>query len=288
VALLSGPVSATVLLAVPVGLVLLAGSGRLWPSVAGAAALGLALGLPAGPGIAPAERGWALLAGAWLVVITGFAPRWPVFRRAFAATAAALATAAGVLAVTGGWPALWTAVERPLQRGMAAAMAMVREGGGELAARDATDAAMLRFAEGWTLVFPALLSLATLAALGLAAALLEHDGRRGVGSLREFRFDAGLVWFMIAGLAAMVLPLGVAAWRTGANVIAFMAGLYAVRGFAVVVALWAGAGPMVWVAGVVIGVLLYPLTLPATVVIGLGDTWLDLRARVRAARAKEE
>jgi hypothetical protein len=93
---------------------------------------------------------------------------------------------------------------------------------------------------------------------------------------------------MIAGLAAMVLPLGVAAWRTGANVIAFMAGLYAVRGFAVVVALWAGAGPMVWVAGVVIGVLLYPLTLPATVVIGLGDTWLDLRARVRAARAKEE
>jgi hypothetical protein len=277
-----------VLIAVPIGLSLLAVSGRLWPAAAGAAVLGLAVGWPGGVGLAPAERGWALLAGAWLVVLTGLAPGWPVLRRALVAVAATFATAAVILALTGGWPGLATALERPLERDIAGAMQFLRDGGGEIAARQAADAAMLRFAEGWRLVFPALLGLATLAALALAALLHEHERGRRVGPLREFRFDGALVWVLIAGLAAMALPLGMAAWRTGANVAAFMAGLYAVRGVAVIVTLWAGAAPVVWVAGIVACLLLYPLALPATVVIGLGDTWLDLRARLRAARANEE
>jgi len=291
VVLLSGPVSGTVLLAVPIGLLLFASSGRIWPMLAGAALLGLVIALPRGDpdGIASAERGWALLAGAWLLLLTALAPRWGVLRRALLATVGTAATAAAVLAVTGGWPALEAALDRRLHRTMAAAGALLRQGGGEIAAREAVDAALIDAARLQALIFPAALGLATLAALGLAAALHARGAnRRGFGRFREFRFGDGLVWVMVAGLAAVVLPLGAVVSRLGANAVAFMAGLYALRGLAVVVALWAGAGPIVWVAGAVIGVLLYPLAVPATVMIGLGDTWLDLRARARAARAKRE
>lgn len=301
--------SGTVLLAVPLGLLLVAATGRFWPAIAGAALLGLVFGgtllewiggvgafglaenLPLDPsrGLARAERGWALLAGAWLLVLTAAAPGWSVLRRALAATFAAAATAAGILAVTGGWPALETVLDRRLQRGIAAAGSVLRRGGGEIATREAADAVLLEAARLQSLIFPALLALGTLAALGLAAGLAARArGRRGFGAGRDFRFDDGWVWVLLGGLAAVALPLGAVASRLGANLIAFMAGLYALRGVAVIVALWAGASPLVWVAGGVIAVLLYPLTVPATVVIGLGDTWLDLRARAKAARANEE
>ncbi len=309
VALLSGPVSSTVLLAVPLGLLLGAATGRFWPAVAGAALLGLVFGgsllewsggvgpfglgegLPLAPseGLARAERGWALLAGAWLLVLTAVAPGWGILRRALAATFAAAASAAGILAVSGGWPPLQTVLDRRLQRGIAAAGSLLRRSGGEIATRDAADAVLLDAARLQSLIYPALLALATLAALGLAAGLAARArGRRGFGSLRDFRFGDGWVWLLLGGLTAVALPLGAVASRLGANLIAFMAGLYALRGVAVVVALWAGASPLVWVAGGVIAVLLYPLAVPATVMIGLGDTWLDLRARAKAARANEE
>lgn len=301
--------SGTVLLAVPLGLLLVAATGRFWPAVAGAALLGLVFGgtllewigqmgafglagdLPLAPtrGLARAERGWALLAGAWLLVLTAAAPGWGVLRRALAATFAAAATAAGILAVTGGWPALETVLDRRLQRGIAAAGSVLRRGGGEIATREAAGGVLLDAARLQSLIFPALLALGTLAALGLAAGLAARArGRRGFGAGRDFRFGDGWVWVLLGGLAAVALPLGAVASRLGANLIAFMAGLYALRGVAVVVALWAGASPLVWVAGGVIAVLLYPLAVPATVVIGLGDTWLDLRARAKAARANEE
>lgn len=290
VVLLSGPVSATALLAIPTGL-LLAASGRPAPALLGAGLLALALALPLGDpdGVGVAERGWALLAGAWLLVLTTLAPRWSVLRRALVATVGGAATAAAVLAVTGGSSALETALDRRLHRTIAVAGNLLRQGGGEIAAREAVDTALMDAARLQSLIFPAALALATLAALGLAGALHARSrSRRGFAPFGEFRFGDGLVWVMIAGLAALVLPLGAAVSRLGANLVAFMAGLYALRGLAVVVALWAGAGPLVWVAGVVIGVLLYPLAVPATVVIGLGDTWLDLRTRAKAARANEE
>ncbi len=292
VVLLSGPVSAAVLLAVPIGLLLLGASGRAGSALLGAGLLGVALALSAGAdpdGIRFAERGWALLAGAWLLVLTALAPSWSVLRRALVSTVGSAASAATVLGVSGGWPALEVALDRRLHRTIATAGALLRRGGGELAARDAVDAALLDAARLQSLIYPAALALATLAALGLAGALhARARSRAGFGLFREFRFGDGLVWVMIAGLAAVVLPLGAVASRLGANLVTFMAGLYALRGLAVVVALWAGAGPLVWLAGVAIGVLLYPLAVPATVMIGLGDTWLDLRARAKAARANEE
>ena len=170
-----------------------------------------------------------------------------------------------------------------------AAGALLRRGGGEIAAREAADAAFLEAVQLQTLIYPAALALATLAALALAVMLsADARGERGFGAFREFRFGPDLVWVLIAGLIGVVLPLGAVAFRVGANAIAFMAGLYALRGLAVVVALWSGASPTAWAIAVVLGVVLYPLAIPATVMIGFGDTWLDLRARWKAAKANEE
>ncbi|MEN8375848.1 MAG: hypothetical protein ABFS34_10410 [Gemmatimonadota bacterium] len=291
VMVLSGPVSGTVLLAVPLGLLLVVSPGRPLFALAGAVLLGVVLTapVPEADGLVRAERGWALLAGAWLLMVTAIAPRWGALRRALAATVGAAASAAVVLLSTGGWAPLEAALDRRLHRTMAAAGAFLRRGGGELATREAADAAFVGAARLQTLIFPAALALATLAALGLAAALhARNRQRQGFASLSEFRFGDGMVWVLIGGLAGTVLPLGEVVSRVGANMIAFMAGLYALRGIAVVVAIWAGAAPVVWVIGVVVAVLLYPFAVPATMMIGLGDTWLDLRARAKAARANEE
>lgn len=291
VALFSGPVSGAILMAVPLGVSLATASRRAAPSLAGAALVGVTVvGVVASAdGLLEAAFGWALLASAWLVLARAFLPRPTPLRVGLAATAGAVATAFAVLWATGGWPALQVALDRRLARSMMAAGALLRRGGGEIAAREAADAAFLEAVQLQTLIFPAALALATLAALALAVMLsADARGERGFGAFREFRFGPDLVWVLIAGLVGVVLPLGAVAFRVGANAIAFMAGLYALRGLAVVVALWSGASPTAWAIALVLGVVLYPLAIPATVMIGFGDTWLDLRARWKAAKANEE
>jgi hypothetical protein len=72
----------------------------------------------------------------------------------------------------------------------------------------------------------------------------------------------------------------------GRNLLLFMAGLYLLRGFAVFVFLLAGAPTMLTLLLVVMAVLLmYPMVLVAALLMGLGDTWFDVRARVAAARS---
>ena len=63
-----------------------------------------------------------------------------------------------------------------------------------------------------------------------------------------------------------------------------MGGLYALRGLAVFVFLVGGAPTLFTVIfGVLAAIFLYPLVLTAAVLVGLGDTWLDVRARAVAA-----
>jgi len=140
----------------------------------------------------------------------------------------------------------------------------------------------------WTL-FPALLGLRSLAALGLAA---WFAGRlRGPAApalrlrpLRDFRFNDQLVWLLIAGLALVALPLGAAATRAGYNALAFMAAMYAVRGVGIFVFLAGGAPTLLSVLfGAFALIFLYPLVLTAAVLLGLGDTWLDVRGRAALA-----
>ena len=132
-------------------------------------------------------------------------------------------------------------------------------------------------------LFPALLGLSSLAALGPAWWLyvrLAWDSDRALGPLQEFRFNDHLVWLFIAGLALLVLGLGEVGERTGTNTVVFMGALYALRGAAVVTFLTGGLSIMGSLF-LLIGLLFAgPLVIGGALIIGLGDTWFDVRTRV--------
>jgi hypothetical protein len=138
-------------------------------------------------------------------------------------------------------------------------------------------------------VYPAMLSLATVAALGVAWFGFERvSGRLGSpGPVREFRFSDHLIWLLIGGLCLLVLPLGGLAFRVGENATLFMGGLYLFRGAAILLWIGAAAATSVW-SGVLLSLaalLLYPVVLGTALVLGLSDTWIDLRARLSRARS---
>src|SRR5665647_1845904 len=89
-------------------------------------------------------------------------------------------------------------------------------------------------AERSAALFPALLALETLAALGLAWALYHRVGRARIGaplaSLRLFRFNDQFIWGLVGGLALLVVP-GLGPVRgLGANMLVFFGVLYGLRG----------------------------------------------------------
>lgn len=224
-----------------------------------------------------AERGWTLLLGAWFVVLVAMWPGRYFLPRGVAAVAAATVSAGLVLAVQrDGWEQVDWALSRMFRE--AAATFTAEFGGGGTA--EVVDV-MVRAADLQALLYPALLALGSLAALALAwwgyRRLVAGDSP--LRPLREFRFRDDMVWVLIGGLALVVLPLGGAALRTGWNVAAFMAALYALRGAGVLLALVGTPGPAAVVLAVLATLLLYPVVMLMTVLIGLTDTWLDLRAR---------
>ena len=131
------------------------------------------------------------------------------------------------------------------------------------------------------MLFPAFVALGTVSALGVAWWLyvwMGHDSGQGLLPLREFRFSDHLVWGFIGGLALLLLGMQRAGW----NAVLVMGALYALRGAAVVS--FFGVGQSFPSAVLVMfAVLLLPeAVLMAVLVIGLGDTWLDLRGKARA------
>ena len=232
-------------------------------------------------------RTWALLLGAFFLAVT-MTRRWGVFPRALTALAATLAAAVAWLLVTG----QGESVDALLRQHFHTVSTMAV---GDLAAR-APESGFLRDLSAatdrmavlqWTL-FPAILALQSLAALALASWWFARlrgvaDTTLGLRPLRQFRFNDQLVWLVVAGLALLLVPAGELATRIGWNVLLFMGSLYALRGAGVFVFL-AGGAPS-WFA-IVFGALallfLYPVVLTAAVLVGLGDTWLDVRGRAAA------
>jgi predicted membrane protein DUF2232 len=143
----------------------------------------------------------------------------------------------------------------------------------------------LRSAPEYAVVlFPAMLALESLAGLALAWAVYHRVGRTRLGpplsALRDFRFNDQLVWGLVAGLVLVVVPWFSKLSPAGANLLVFFGAIYALRGLGVglwflapgrvVMALLIGFSLFFWH---VLGVLALGL--------GLGDTWLDWRARAR-------
>jgi hypothetical protein len=133
------------------------------------------------------------------------------------------------------------------------------------------------------LVFPAMMAIASLAALGAGWWLyrrLAAADRQPLRPLREFRFSDHLVWLLVIGATLLViLPANAIAHRTGWNLVTFMVALYALRGLAVFVVIGGTPGVFGMLVGAVLFVVLYPLVLAATILVGLSDTWLDIRAK---------
>jgi hypothetical protein len=141
-----------------------------------------------------------------------------------------------------------------------------------------------RTAEWSPPLFPALLALETLAALGLAWALYHRVGRARIGAplarLREFRFNDQFIWGLVGGLALLVVP-GLGPVRgVGANLLVFFGALYGLRGAGVAL-FFLAPGRVMTVVLVGASVLFSGATGVILVGLGLGDTWLDWRRRAR-------
>jgi hypothetical protein len=188
----------------------------------------------------------------------------------------------------GGWAAIdWSVTDR-LRSGFATwldAMAVLRDGE---ALSPSMVAAIYQTAEWEAAVFPALVCLESMAALAVVwwIYLRLVDGNdRGIGPLGGFRFNDHLVWLMIAGLALIAVRSGDALTRLGANLAVFMGALYALRGAGVVIFVTRGLSLFGFVMLVLGFLFAAPALIGFAVIVGIGDTWLDLRARVGARAA---
>ncbi|MFC1661167.1 DUF2232 domain-containing protein [Gemmatimonadota bacterium] len=229
------------------------------------------------------ERGWGLVLGGCFLALT---LRWPGLRfmpRGLGAVAGAFLVTGGVFLVRpGDWLVVRWMITSRMEAGLGAALGALqalqgREGFTEAFENSAVQAMAVQGS-----VFPALLGLASLSALGLGWWLfvrLTNGSGDGVGPLREFRFHDHLIWILILGLLGLVGTSG-ALEGLGTNAVVFMGALYALRGSAVVLFMTKGVsflGALLLSVGFL---LVAPLMLTAAFVIGVGDTWLNFRARL--------
>lgn len=283
---LIAPVSPVVLAGIPLALQLVAFRRSDHLSLALAAVLLLLAFLGAGDAAEPlwyAERAWALFVGGAFVAVTAVrSGRTTVLHGVIAVSVAFLALGLyglldpGLLAELDWW------VDRRLATASSTALGLLGEVGGV-----PEDEAFVRLVRGQGLLYPAALALASLAALALSRYVVERlSGREeALGPFRDFRFSDHLVWILVVGLGLFLVPAGEAASRLAENAMLFMGGLYLVRGLAVL--FWIGAATVTsaWYTAlwIVAGILLYPVAVVVALLLGLGDTWLDVRKRLAGA-----
>ena len=275
------------------------------------------------------EWGWlggiATLCGLWLafsggladevtnaaaVIATGvfvcslWARPGPLFPRAVLAVAVALAAVTLWCAVLGiSWGEIelaltrdWWAVARTLSSRAARAKAP-RE---TMQLIDGIADAATPLAQ----LFPGRLFVSGLLGLVLAAVWQGRIARQAPAlrfpRFRDFRFSDQLVWFLIAAIGVLLVPLPQAgsagsplgdffaaqaeiASRLAANLLEVCIALYAARGAAVVASFTRLRTALIFL---VIGVVfLLPFVVVGLASLGLADVWVDFRTRLAAARA---
>lgn len=232
------------------------------------------------------ERGWAVLVGGSFTALTLRRPGAHFSGRALASVAGAAAVAGLVLAArSGSWGAVEWAVEQRISSGLGMALEALRMVRGGEALPPALVTAVHETIRAQAMVFPALLGISSMAALGVAwwvYVRLSSGSDQGVGPLRDFRFNDHLVWVFIAGVVLLLTPWEDILARVGANTVVFMGALYALRGAAVILFLSGGLSLFGYVMLIFGLVFLPPLVLTGAMVIGIGDTWLDVRRRLRS------
>jgi hypothetical protein len=280
----------TVLLGVSfLALALVLGMRRFSVLIAAMVAAMVAWGDGSGDGMWYVERGWAVLAGGCFAALTMYRPRSAFSVRALGAVGAAGAFAGLMLSVRGGaWGAVDSTVRERMSDGVVTAMDALRLVRGGEALPQTLVTTVYQTVEAQAMVFPALLGVATLAALGVAwwvYVRLAMGSDKAIGPMRDFRFNDQLVWVFIAGLLLVLGRWGEALARVGANIVVFMGSLYALRGGGVIMFLSGGLSLFGYVL-LVFGLLFAPpVVLVGAMVIGIGDTWLDVRNRAGSVAA---
>jgi len=235
------------------------------------------------------QRGWCLLAGGLFVGLTAVRRPRGLFDRGFG-TVAIVTTAIAAAAILR--PNLGRALDGWMEtqiRDAATTAYAVLSADPETASSAIGDSVRAAI-ETWVVfqhdVYPALLALATMAALSVC---WYFAGRHGEDyerppAVREFGFRDELIWILVAGLMLLVLPLGAGAFRLGENATLFMGALYLARGGAVLgwIAASAATSAWTWVFLAIGTILAYPFVFGAALVLGLGDTWLHVRERLAA------
>jgi hypothetical protein len=252
--------------------------------------LGLLTGLvvflgPGSSGLWHIERGWAILVGGWFAAVTLAWPASTFLPRALAALGGAAAWTAAVLLAVDGWERVDWLVEQRVQSGAAATLEMMRLlSGGEVGTMQDAVQATAQLQVG---LFPALLGLASIAGLGVAwwfYLRLASGSGEGLGPLRNFRFPDAMIWVLIAGGLLVLMAGWSSGWgRVGANMTVFMGALFVLRGAAVLLFLSGGIGIPGAVLLAIGFALAAPVLLAGAMVVGVGDSWVDLRARALRA-----
>ena len=259
--------------------------------VAAMFALLVAVGVPARGGLWYLERGWALVLAGCFVVLTMRWPRSRFFTRAFAALSTTAVLVGLLLMVRpGSWSMIdWLVTERVMRTySLITQTFMTIDSEASLSTTQLNSIFDLAVLQGR--YFPALLGLSSLSALAVAwwaYVRLSAGSSLGLGPLREFRFNDHFMWLLLTGLALIVLGAGEAWTRAGSNAVVFMGGLYALRGAAVLLFINGGVtgfGVLFLAVGMLV---LSPVLIMGALVVGVGDTWLDLRSKAVAIAGDE-
>jgi hypothetical protein len=129
-------------------------------------------------------------------------------------------------------------------------------------------------------LFPAVLAICAIAAGVLADAIVGRLGlRRGEAPLPfgDFSFNDQWIWGVVATLAVLVLSTPAWIGALAMNLVLVWAAMYIVRGLAVVAARMSNWRPASRVALSVAGLVLLPYALGSVLVLGIADTWINLR-----------
>ena len=280
-------VSPGVLVAIPfLFLALVLGVNRFPVVTATFFAMVITLGMTTRDSIWYLERGWAFFLAGCFVALTMYWPRSRFFPRAIGAVLCTFIIISLLLSVRpGSWTMVDWIVTDGIMKSVGFAMSIMTNLNPDVDIPDNLLNAVFETADRQGRLFPAFLGLSSLAGLGVAwwgYVRLALGSDQGLGPLKSFSFNDNLVWLFIIGLALIVFGLGDVWTRIGLNTVVFMSGLYAMRGAAVFIYFNGGISFLASLAVALCVLLLAPIIVMGMIIIGVGDTWFNLRAKAEA------
>jgi hypothetical protein len=146
----------------------------------------------------------------------------------------------------------------------------------------------------WSLTWPSMLVLQTLAGLALAWQMHRRLTTEPLGAplarFRDFWIADLWVWGIVAWLGVLIFPVSSALEAAGTNIGIVAGVLYVLRGAAIVATFAEAFGisaALLVIAGAVAAALAVPLlfVLPGLCTLGITDTWYQYRRRLAASRS---